>query len=70
MKDDDVDVLAINRTRRIAILNCDCQIPVTEWFDAEGKDCDPEDAIVCVCGDDAHGWFTVDLEEFKTVTVH
>ena len=64
------EVLAINRARRIALLNCDCQVPVTDWFDAKGQDCKPADAIVCVCGDESHGWFTVDLEAFKTVTVH
>lgn len=67
---DGLDVIAINRTRGFAILNCDCQIPVTDWFGKDGKDCDPEDAIVCVCGDDAHGWFTVNLETFQTVTLH
>jgi hypothetical protein len=67
---DDLDIVAINRTKRIAILNCDCQIPVTDWFDKNGKDCSPENAIICVCGDDDHGWFTVDLEALKTVTVH
>lgn len=64
------DVLAINRVQRVALTDCGCQIPVTSWFDATGQDCDPADAIVCVCGDDDHGWFTVDLEAFKTVTVH
>ena len=65
-----LDVLGIHRSQGIALMNCDCHVPVTEWFDATGQDCEPEDAIVCVCGDEDHGWFTVDLEAFQVVTVH
>jgi len=64
------DVMAVHRGQRVALMDCGCQIPVTDWFDATGQDCNPADAIVCVCGDDAHGWFTVDLQALKTVTVH
>ena len=64
------EVLAINRTREFAILDCDCQVPVTEWYNSDGDDCEPTDAIVCVCGDDAHGWFMVDLQGYTVVTVH
>jgi hypothetical protein len=64
------EVSAINRARGIAMLECGCYVPVIEWFSKEGKDCDPDDAIVCVAGDDEHGWFTVDLVAFEIVTVH
>lgn len=67
---DDLEVEGINRGKRVVVLTCGCFVPVTDWFDKHGEDCAPNDAIVCVAGDDHHGWFTVDLEAFKIVTVH
>ena len=64
------DVMAVHRGQRVALMDCGCQIPVTDWYDNKGNDCEPKDAIVCACGDDDHGWFTVDLQALKTVTVH
>lgn len=67
---DDLDVQMINRTRNTAILTCNCHVPVTHWFGTNGLDCGPFEAVTCVCGDEAHGWFTLDLVEFDYVTVH
>ncbi len=67
---EELDVQMVNRHRRIAVLTCDCQVPVTHWFGHEGKDCEPNDACFCVCGDEAHGWFSLDLSSFDYVTVH
>jgi hypothetical protein len=70
MSDKALDVKAINRAQKLAMLDCGCLVPVTGWFSKEGEDCAPDDAIVCVCGDDSHGWFLVDLAAFEIVTVH
>lgn len=67
---DDLDVLMINRIDKTAILTCNCQVPVTHWFDWQGFDCEPVDALSCVCGDEQHGWFVLDLSNFDYATVH
>ncbi len=64
----DNDVKAVNRGRAMAMLDCGCFVPITEWFGEDGEDCAPDDAIVCVAGDDDHGWFTIDLVAFPVVT--
>lgn len=67
---DTAEIQAIHRNERVALLNCGCTIPVTDWFGKDGADCAPRDAIVCVAGDDNHGWFMIDLQAFQIVTVH
>jgi hypothetical protein len=67
---DGPDVVMVNRKQRIAVTTCNCHVPVTHWFDGRGEDCDPVDALYCVCGDEHHGWFMLDLVEFDYVTVH
>jgi len=45
----------------IALFGDDLILPVTDWFDKDGEDCDPEDACSCVCGCDELGWVAIDL---------
>lgn len=45
-------------------------IPVTNWFDAEGEDCDPQDAVMCVAGTADFGWVSIELAFADEVTVH
>ena len=58
-------VEAINRTTRQAVLSDGQILPITHWLGYE-EECDPEDAISCVCGPCKDGyWYTVDLSEMK-----
>jgi len=45
-------------------------LPITNYFDEWGEDCEPEDAVTCVAGTDAFGWLSIDLTEFDWPTVH
>ena len=64
------DVVGIDRANRRALLDCGCVVPVTHWFGTRGEDCEPARAVVCVCGNADHGWFTVDLQKLEYVSVH
>jgi len=59
-----LDVVSLNRGQKLAILSNDACVPITNYFDEEGDECDEEDACTCVCGDDSNGWFAVDLSVF------
>jgi hypothetical protein len=48
----------VTRDRRYLVLGNGTYLPVTNWVDADGEDCDPEDAVVGVAGSDDHGWWT------------
>jgi hypothetical protein len=67
---DEIEVQAIHRGNGVALLACGCSVPITDWFGKDGEDCAPKDAIVCVGGDDDHGWFMIDLVALEIVTVH
>lgn len=65
-----LDVVAVNYRFQKAVLSDGQQVPVTHWFDRRGSICAPRQAVTCVCGSDATGWFSVDLEGFGPATVH
>lgn len=45
-------------------------LPVTNWLDEDGDDCDEDDAVVCVAGPDRDGfWLTIDFREMEEVTL-
>jgi hypothetical protein len=64
------DVHLINRKQCVAVLTNGYVVPVTHWFGTGGEDCEPDQAVVCVAGDETFGWYTVDLVAFDYVTVH
>lgn len=37
--------------------------PIVSWFDVDGDDCDPADAVAAVAGTEGR-WWAVDLREF------
>lgn len=45
-------------------------LPVTNWFDDNGDECEPDDAVSCVAGRDGYGWLSIDLGEFTGNEVH
>lgn len=60
-------VEAVNKTIGQAILSDGQVLPITHWFSYE-EECDPEDAISCVCGPCKDGyWYTIDLSEMDGV---
>lgn len=61
----DLDVVGVNRSKALAMLEDGTLLPVTHWFDLDGYDCEPDDAAVCVAGSDVMGFWVIDLEEFK-----
>lgn len=66
----ELEVSTINRRLGIAILSDGQEVPVTTWVNGNGE-CDPNDAIACVCGPDFDGnWYSVDLSAFESATTH
>ena len=66
----EIDVDMIHRGRSVAILSDGQEIPVTTWIGADGVECNPLDAVSCVCGPDFDGkWYAVNLAMF-TGKVH
>lgn len=59
------DVEAVNRSHAVAILDTGEELAVTNWFDADGDECQPGNAVVAVAGPDKEGrWYAIDLSEF------
>jgi len=60
-------VEAINRTTCMAVLSDGQVIPITNWLDGD-LECDPQDALSCVCGPcKGSKWYVVDLSEMDGV---
>ena len=66
------EVVMINRKRALALLEGGDIVPVTNWFDDRGEECDPDDAVACVCGNDETGWYVIHFaqHDFVYATVH
>lgn len=64
MQTNQLDVVSLNRSSGVALLSNDAIVPVTNWFDFEGDECEEHLATTCVCGDADNGWFAVDLSDF------
>lgn len=46
-------------------------LPITNFFDDDGDECGADDAVVCVAGPDADGyWLSVDLRLLERASVH
>lgn len=44
-------------------------LPITHWFDCDGEECEPDDAVSIVAGTDDYGWLTIDVSG-EAETVH
>ena len=61
-----MDIAAINRAKRIAVLESGETIPITNFFEAGGDECDPSDAVTCVAGPCSNGkWYSIDLKQYE-----
>lgn len=61
-------VEAINRKTGLVLMSGGAKVPITNWLDASGDDCEEPDAVLCVCGPSSEGrWHTLELSDFETV---
>jgi len=66
--DHDFDIEAVSRSQAVAVLDTGEEIVITDWFDDQGDERDPDDAVVAVAGpDDLGRWFAIDLAAFEPV---
>ena len=64
------EVAMINVALRIAVMEDGQELPITNAFDEDGDDCNPEDAVACVAGPDRDGmWVSIDLKQFEGVAL-
>lgn len=47
-------------TRRV-VLTDGTILPITDFFDEDGDDCEPEEAVTCVAGTDEFGWLDIEI---------
>lgn len=46
-------------------------IPVVGWFDSDGDDAEPNEAVACYAGPDRDGfWYSIDLSKFESGATH
>lgn len=65
-----IEVAMINCKLFVAITEDGQELPVTNSFDADGDECDLEDAVSCVAGPDKDGlWVSIDLTAFDDVVL-
>lgn len=55
---------AVNLNLRTFIDSSGEQYPIVAMFDAEGDECEPDDAVSAVAGVEGR-WFVIDLSEFE-----
>ena len=60
------EVYAVNRHQAIAITDDGARLPIVNWLDADGDECAPNEAVVCVAGHE-EDFFVIDLTEFENV---
>jgi len=54
---------AINVERRLFCDQAGDVFPIISWFDGDGDECDPEEAVAAVAGTEGR-WYCLDLSEF------
>ncbi len=64
------DVLAVSRAHGVVIADDGQAYPVTNWFDEDGEECEPGEALACVSQGPEGGFFAIDLTQFEELTVH
>ncbi len=58
-----VRIVAVNLGERQCLSERGDMIPLTNFFDSEGDECEPEEAVMAVAGRN-NTWFAVDLRDF------
>lgn len=52
---------------RYVLLNDGERLPITNLIDDDGEECEPDDAVFVVAGEDGKGWWTVDIRDLVEV---
>jgi len=66
-----IEVAAINRDQSTALMDDGQLIEITDWLDAEGDECEPQDAVVAVAGPLPSGqWVAINLAAFAETKLH
>lgn len=60
----------IDLDNRVVTLRDGRAFPITDMFDEDGEDCEAEDAVVIVTGEDGFGWMTIEITGFEPMAVH
>ena len=62
------EVTLINRSTEQVYLADGTLLDIVTWIDEEGRTgADPVDAVACVCGSNALGWWALDLTDFEAI---
>jgi len=56
-----MEVELVNLTQNYVMFTNGVSVPITDYFDSDGDECEPDRATVCVAGDDAVGWFSIEI---------
>lgn len=51
----------MNLTQNYVLFTNGVSVPITDYFDDDGDECEADKATVCVAGSDAVGWFTIEI---------
>ena len=63
-----IEVACVNCEKRVAITEDGQELPVTNLFDSDGDECEPDEAVACVAGPDKDGlWLSIDLTVMEKV---
>jgi hypothetical protein len=60
----------VNLSDDYVVTSSGVRLPIVNWFDSDGEDCEKSCAVVVVAGDDVHGFLVIDLRELEKVTVN
>jgi hypothetical protein len=60
------DIYAVNRRHAIAVTDDGDRLPIVNWLDADGDECEPQDAVACVA-EYGEKYLTIDLRRFENV---
>lgn len=61
------DVEYVDVTHGQVVMSDGTVLPITDWFDCNGEDCEPDDAVMVVAGTDDIGWIDVAVGGRETV---
>lgn len=64
-----INIEAINVSKRVALSEDGEVFPMETFFDGDGEECEPEDAVLIVCGK-GNRWFHVAPADYTEVSYH
>jgi hypothetical protein len=64
------DVIGVNLDKGNVYLEGGKMVPIVHFFDEMGDDCEPTEAVSIVAGDDAIGWYSMDLNKKSSARMH